>query len=153
LVFVVGFAVLVGGALSLGTAEDEAAIKRVIVAMTDGFNRHDAQAATAMYLADGEFVSARGEMAAGAADVAATLASMFATRLKVATLTTLDVKVRFIRPDVALVHVTNELSGLIGASGQTLPPHQELSLRVFVKDDDGAWRLAAFHNTLIAPPQ
>ena len=53
---------------------------------------------------------------------------------------------------LALVHVTNELSGLIGASGQTLPPHQELSLRVFVKGDDGAWRLAAFRNTPIAPP-
>ena len=149
---VVGFAVLVGGAQSLGTAEDEAAIKQVIVAMTEGFNRHDAQAATAMYLADGEFVSARGEMAKGAADVRATLADMFATRLKAATLRTLDVEIRFIRPDVALVHVTNELSGLVSVSGQTLPSQRELSLRVFVKGDGGEWRLTAFHNTRIAPP-
>ena len=143
---------LVGSARSLGTTEDAAAIKRVIVAMTEGFNRHDAQAATAMYVPDGDFVSARGETATGAADVRAKLAAFFAGRLKAATLRTLDVKIRFIKPDVALVHVTNELSGLVSASGQTLPPHQELSLRVFVKGDDGAWRLAAFQNTLIAPP-
>jgi hypothetical protein len=30
---------------------------------------------------------------------------------------TLDVKMRFIRRDVALTHVTNELSGLIGLTG------------------------------------
>ena len=31
-----------------------------------------------------------------------------------------------------------------------LPSHQELSLRVFVKDA-GVWQIAAFHNTMIAP--
>jgi hypothetical protein len=60
-------------------------------------------------------------------------------------------KIRFVRRDVALVHVTNELGGLVNANGQTLPAHQELSLRVLVKESDGAWRLTAFQNTLIAP--
>ena len=55
--------------------------------------------------------------------------------------------VRFIRPDVALAHVTNEFSGLVSPDGQTLPPHRELSTRVLVKDD-GAWRITAFHNTI-----
>ena len=64
------------------------------------------------------------------------------------TLKTLEVAVRFIRPDVALAHVTNELSGLIGPEGQTLPAHQELSIRVLVKDQ-GVWRITAFHNTIL----
>ena len=38
---------------------------------------------------------------------------IFETRAKAATLKTEDVKIRFIRPDVALAHVTNELSGLV----------------------------------------
>jgi hypothetical protein len=33
-------------------------------------------------------------------------------------------------------------------TGQTLPPHQELSIRVLVKDQ-GAWRITAFHNTIL----
>jgi uncharacterized protein (TIGR02246 family) len=58
------------------------------------------------------------------------------------------VSVRFVRPDIALAHVKNELSGLIGPDGQTSPPHQELSVRVFVKNE-GAWRITVFHNTIV----
>ena len=34
--------------------------------------------------------------------------------------------------------------------GQTLPSHQELSLRVFAKEA-GVWSVAAFHNTMVRP--
>ena len=56
--------------------------------------------------------------------------------------------VRFVRPDVALAHVTNQLSGLVSPEGQTLPAHEELSIRVLVKDQ-GQWRITAFHNTIL----
>jgi len=59
-------------------------------------------------------------------------------------------KIRFITPDVAIAHVTNELSGLVNADGQRLPAQRELSLRVFVKDR-GVWRITAFHNTALQP--
>ena len=49
---------------------------------------------------------------------------------------------------IALAHVTNELSGLVGPEGQALPPHRELSIRVLVKDR-GVWRITAFHNTIV----
>ena len=44
----------------------------------------------------------------------------------------------------------NELSGLVAPDGQTLPSHQELSLRVFAKES-GVWSVAAFHNTMVRP--
>jgi len=44
-------------------------------------------------------------------------------------------------PHVALANVTNELSGLVAPDGHALPSHQELSLRVFVKDA-GVWQIA-----------
>jgi hypothetical protein len=47
-----------------------------------------------------------------------------------------------------LAHVTNELTGLVSPEGRTLPPHQELSIRVLVKDQ-GVWRITAFHNTIL----
>lgn len=56
----------------------------------------------------------------------------------------------FIRKDVALAHVINELSGLIGPEGQRPPPQQELSLRILVSEG-GAWRVAAFYNTIVQP--
>jgi hypothetical protein len=79
-----------------------------------------------------------------------TLRRIFETRAKTAALKTEEVQIRFIRPDVALAHVTNELTGLVTADGQNLPSHRELSLRVFVKDD-GVWRLASFQNTMLNP--
>lgn len=140
-----------GNAQSIGSGEDQEAIKQIITEMTDSFNKHDAKALTRMYMPDAEFVSVRGDSVKGAAKVEDLLGAFFATRAKAATLKTLNVHVRFIRPDVALVHVSNELSGLTTSSGQNLPAHEELSLRVFVKEKDSAWRIAAFQNTLVAP--
>ena len=56
---------------------------------------------------------------------------------------------RFIKDDVAVAHVTNEVAGVVGPAAQTQAPQREMSLRVFVRDS-GDWRLTAFHNTLAA---
>lgn len=140
----------ISGAQQAGSNEDEAAIRKVIVEMTDGFNSHDGKAAARMYTADARFVSVRGDVMNGPAGIEKGLSAVFAARAKNATLRTMDVTVRFIRPDVALANVTNELSGLVAPDGQALSAHQELSLRVFVKNS-GAWQVAAFHNTMVAP--
>ena len=136
--------------LAHGTPEDEQAIRQVIVEMTEGFNKHDARASTRMYTPDADLITVRGERFRGTTEFEKGLASIFTTRAREASHRTLNVSVRFVRPDVALAHVTNELSGLIAPDGGRPPPHQELSLRVFVKEG-GEWRVAAFHNTLVQP--
>jgi uncharacterized protein (TIGR02246 family) len=133
-----------------GNSQDEAAIRKVIIEMTDGFNSHDGKAAARMYTPDARLVTVRGDMMNGQAAIEKGLSGIFTTRARNATQRTLDVAVRFIRPDVALANVTNELSGLVAPDGRSLPAHQELSLRVFVKDA-GIWQVAAFHNTMVAP--
>jgi uncharacterized protein (TIGR02246 family) len=95
-------------------------------------------------------VTVRGDWFTGREEIEKGLAAIFATRAKDATHKTLDVTVRFIRPDIAVAHVTNELSGLASPDGQKLPAHQELSIRVFVKEQ-GTWHVAAFHNTMVRP--
>jgi uncharacterized protein (TIGR02246 family) len=129
---------------------DEAMIRGVISEMTEGFNKHDAKAASRMYTTDADFVTVRGDYAKGSDQIEKLLASVFSTRAKDATLRTLNVSLRFVTPDVALAHVTNELSGVVRQDGEKLPAHTELSIRVFVRAD-GAWKVAAFHNTISAP--
>jgi uncharacterized protein (TIGR02246 family) len=141
---------LVSRAEDVGRSGDEDAIRKIVVVMTDAFNRHEAEAATQMYAPDVRFVTVRGEVMDGRPAVEKGLASILGTRAKDASQRTLDVAVRFVRPDVALVHVTNELSGLVTPDGRTLPSHQECSLRVFVKES-GVWQVAAFQNTLVRP--
>lgn len=75
---------------------------------------------------------------------------MFQRRNKNASVRTLDIRLRLIRPDVALAHVTNEISGVVDASGQTLLPSRELSSRILVREQ-GVWRMTAFHNTVVQP--
>ena len=133
---------------SSGARSDEDSIKAVMAATTDAFSRHDAKAWVRFCTPDAQLVTVRGESMKGIAEIEKGLASIFQTRGRHVTLKTLELVVRFIRPDVALVHVTNELSGLISPEGQTLPAHQELSIRVLVKDQ-GVWRITAFHNTIL----
>jgi uncharacterized protein (TIGR02246 family) len=131
-----------------GSSDDEAAIREVIVEMTDGFNKHDPVAAARMYSADADFTNVAGMQAKGAAAIEKFLASGFATRLKSATQKTVNVTIRFIRADVAIAHVTNQITGFLGPDGSTEPPHDELSIRVFGKEG-GNWRVVAFHNTTV----
>jgi uncharacterized protein (TIGR02246 family) len=128
--------------------QDADAIKGIIAATTDAFSRRDAKGWVQYCTDDAEFVTVRGESMKGQAQIEKGLATIFQTRGRNVTLKTLAVSLRFIRPDVALVHVTNELSGLLSPDGKTQPPHQELSVRVFVKDQ-GTWRITAFHNTML----
>jgi uncharacterized protein (TIGR02246 family) len=128
------------------TTQDEAAIRKVIAATTDMFNRHDAEGFVQYYTSDADLVTVRGEVMSGTAEIEAGLNRIFQTRAGSATLREVDASIRLLGPDVALAHVTNELSGLVGPGGECLPPHRERSVRVFVKRD-GAWKVTAFHNT------
>ena len=130
--------------------KDEEAIRNVILQMTEGFNKHDAKAATQMYTYNADFVNVRGDKYTGAEEIEQKLAAIFLTRAKQAMLKTLNVTVRFVNPELAIAHVTNELSGLVDTAGLKLPSHQELSIRVFIKENDN-WRVTAFHNTMIRP--
>ena len=130
--------------------KDEQAIRDIILQMTEGFNKHDAKAATQMYTSNADFVNVRGDKYTGAEEIQQKLAAILSTRAKEATLKTLNTTIRFVNPELAIAHVSNELSGLVDAAGLKLPSHQELSIRVFIKEK-GNWRVTAFHNTMIRP--
>ena len=129
---------------------EDAAVRAVVAASIEAFNQHDAQRWAEFCTPDARLVTIRGEVMNGLAEIQSGLRSIFETRGKRATLVTRDVQVNFVRPDVALAYVTNEMTGVLDAEGRSSPSHQELSLRVLVKEG-GSWRIAAFHNTRLQP--
>jgi uncharacterized protein (TIGR02246 family) len=135
-----------------GAPEDEAAIRAIIDKMTDAFNKHDAKASSQFYAPDADFVNVAGRSARGPAEIEKFGAAAHSTRLKEATIKTLNVTIRFIRPDVAIVHKTHEMSGFLGPDGTKVPPYQELGLWVFEKEN-GVWLVASFQNTTVAATQ
>jgi uncharacterized protein (TIGR02246 family) len=136
------------GAQTPARADDELAIRAAITAMTEAFNAHDAKALSRLCTKDVQFVTARGELMNGVAEVENGLTTLFLTRNRTARARTLNVAVRFIKDDVAVAHVTNEVAGVVGSDAQVQPLQREFSLRVFVRDS-GNWRLTAFHNTFL----
>ena len=124
------------------------AILQVIQKTTEAFNAHDAVLFASFYTPTATLVTVRGERMSGTAEIVKGLSSIFATRAKNARLQQLDTSVTFLTSDVAVAHVLNELSDVKSSAGELLPPHQELSIRVFLKTD-GVWRVAAFHNTIV----
>jgi uncharacterized protein (TIGR02246 family) len=135
-------------ALNSNNADDEKAIRALIAATTEAFNKHDAAEFTQFYTPDAVLVTVRGERMIGKSEIQRVLSEMFSTRAKVASLRTLDVQIRFIKPDVAIAHVVNEMRRIVNNEGIELPPHKELSIRVLTKEK-GIWRVAAFHNTIV----
>ena len=146
----IGVSLLARDAQPPNNRADEDAIKAVINSTTDAFNKHDPGAWLRLATADAELITARGEVMHGAAEIEKGLTALFQGRNKNASVKTLGIRLRLIRPDVALAHVTNEISGVVDASGHTLPPSRELSSRILVKDQ-GVWRVTAFHNTVVQP--
>ncbi len=143
-------------ALSLGSVieasaqarEDEIAIRQAVDTMTVGFNERNDQATTSVATSDADFVTVTGKWSKGSAEYVAARRVRFATALKNASIRVTDIKIRFLRPDVALVHVTQEIRGMLSDDGKELAPHRELSLRVFIKEH-GKWLMTAFHNTAV----
>ena len=144
----IGVSGATGNAQSVVNPAEVDAIKALMVQTTETFNQHDAKAWARFCTPDAQLVTVRGESMKGTSEIEKGLAMVFETRARRATLKTLDISVRLIRPDVALAHVTNEMSGLVSPEGQPLPSHRELSIRVLVKDQ-GVWRITAFHNTML----
>ena len=130
----IGMSGATGNAQGVVNPAEVDAIKALMVQTTETFNRHDAKAWAQFCTPDAQLVTVRGETMRGISEIEKGLATVFETRARRATLKTLDISVRLIRPDVALAHVTNQMSGLLSPEGQPLPSHRELSIRVLVKD-------------------
>ena len=133
-------------------SRNQVAIRCVITATTEAFNQHDTVAFVAHYTPDADLMTVRGEVMKGTSEIQARLKRIFDTREVKAVLREIDVSIRFLTRDVAIVHVTNELSGLVDAGGAGLPAHRERSIRVFVRTAAG-WKVAAFQNTRLAEKQ
>ncbi|WP_310468119.1 SgcJ/EcaC family oxidoreductase [Sphingomonas sp.] len=133
------------------TAGDEAAIRQSVLAMTTAFNTRDDAALIALSAPDADFVTVVGRWTRSPHAYVESRRTRFSGPLKNASLRPLETHIRFVRPDIAVVHVTHEISGMLDEAGQLLPPHPEFSTRLYVKQR-GRWLLSAFHNSARVAP-
>jgi uncharacterized protein (TIGR02246 family) len=131
---------LFGATVVPGASEDELAIRNVLANSTAAFNRHSANLTPDGYSDDFDAVNPAGGRVAGKPD----LRDAFQTYLKNARKTEAVQRIRFIRPDVALVDAEYEFTGT-----DIRPDPKGFETIVLVKND-GRWVIAALR--MMVPP-
>ena len=127
-------------------AADEAAIKKLVAAWTDCFNRKDAHTCAMLYAEDGEFTSVRGDVYRGREGVEKHNNMIFSTFLKNAHRTDTVRSIRFLSPTIASVDSDWEMTGATApnASEAARPVRKGLLTWIVTKQKD-QWYITLFH--------
>ena len=130
--------------------QDASAIAREIIQrLEDAWNAADGAAFGAPFAEDADFVTIRGEDHHGREAIAGGHQGIFDTIYRGSAVTYALVRARQLADDVVLAHARSALSV---PSGPLAGEHNAISSLVLVRGN-GAWQIAAFHNTLVAPPR
>ena len=127
------------------SAEDEAAIRENVKQMEAGWNTGSGALFAKPFAEDADYVVINGRHLKGQAAIQKAHQQIFDTIFKGTTLSLSIKQIRFLRSDVALVHVT----GYRKASNPADPVSNAIVSMVMTKDKQG-WKIAAYQNTQVA---
>ncbi|HEX8476021.1 MAG TPA: SgcJ/EcaC family oxidoreductase [Pyrinomonadaceae bacterium] len=132
-----------------GSSADDAAIRKIVQQLQDGWNIHSGTAFAAPFASDADYVVVNGMYLKGREAIEKGHTGIFTTVYKDSRNAATIKSLRFLRPDVAVVHVEWNLEFKMG--GETKKGHA-MNTMVMTRED-GKWSIAAFHNTPIEPPR
>jgi uncharacterized protein (TIGR02246 family) len=127
---------------------DEAAVRDLYEELMDGWNRGSGEAFAAAFTEDGDLVAFDGTHFEGREEIAPFHQELFDRWMKGSRLVGQVKDVRFLSPDVALIHAVG--STMMRGKSEPSPERDSIQTLVAVRRDDG-WRLAAFQNTRVRP--
>ncbi|MEV4146437.1 SgcJ/EcaC family oxidoreductase [Amycolatopsis sp. NPDC049691] len=133
------------------TAETE--VRAVLGRLTEAWNAGDATAYGRLFTEDADYVTFFGLNFPGREAIESSHRALFEGPLKGSKLTGRlgeAAKVRFVRPDVAVV-VVGGGSSLTGAD--TTDEGRESTVSFVLVEEDGEWLITAFQNTRVSDPR
>ncbi len=125
---------------------DEEAIRAVVAEFESGWNRHDAKAMFTSFADSTDFVTWRGVWWIGHAEVEAHHAAIHAKNMRESKLTILETRIRFVRPDVAVVRVRWRLEGAKNREMKPVATRTGLIIHVLTREGS-RWLVQATQNT------
>jgi uncharacterized protein (TIGR02246 family) len=133
------------GAAGSGSSADEEAIRRATDAFSAAWGRHDAKALTASYTADADFTNPVGGQARGRAEIEKMFGQDHGPTgpFRSSTIKQTIDRIRFVKPDVAVVHGAWETSGAVDAQGASLNPSPRGRLMLVFVKQGGDWKVAS----------
>lgn len=126
-------------------SKDEANIRQAVQQLENGWNTRDGKAFAAPFTADADYVVVNGMYIKGREAINKGHQQIFDTVYKDSTNKATVKGVRFVRADVAIVHVEWELA--VRYEGKE-EKGKALNTLIMTKDGN-KWSIAAFHNTRI----
>lgn len=127
---------------------DEARILALFEGLLEDWGRGDGEAYGSRFTEDADYVAFDGTLTRGRAEISASHQELFDRWLKGSRLTGRILGIKFLAPDVALVHA---IGGTV-MRGQTKPSPERDSIQTLVVVREGdEWRFAAFHNARVRP--
>lgn len=130
-------------------AQDEAAIRNLVTRLQDGWNAGDGKAFASPFAEDADYVIVNGTRIKGRTVIAEGHQRIFDTIYKNSHNTGTIQSIRFLRDDVAVVHVEWHLKR--AENGVAREGKAQNSL--VVMKDKGQWSIVTFHNTPIEGTQ
>jgi len=130
---------------------DEQAIEAVEARWQDARNRHDIAALADLLTEDADFVTVIGRWCKGKKDFYDYHVRLHQVMFKDSIHKTTDTQIRFLNPDVAIVHVHWTITGDRNADGTPRPNSRDGIFTQVMLKQDGQWRITASQNTNIQP--
>ena len=127
--------------------QDENAVRQIVKSVEAGWNALDGKAFAAPFASDADYVIVNGMHIKGRDAIEKGHVGIFTTIYKDSRNAATIKSLRFLRPDVAVVHVEWNLE--FKANGETRKA-RAMNTMIMTKDN-GKWSIAAFHNTPVMP--
>ena len=128
---------------------EEAAVRGLCQQLIDGWNRGSGADFAAAFTEDGDLVAFDGTRFKGREEIAPFHQQLFDKWMKGTRLVGQIQDVRFLSPNVALVHAVG--STIMKGKREPSPERDSIQTLVATRQEDGDWRLAAFQNTRVRP--
>ena len=130
---------------SADRSQDEAAIRKVETGLQEAWNRHDAKAFASFFTEDADCVNVVGWWWQGRPQIEKKVADAHVFMFRESTLTDDEIRLRFLTPHIAVVHVRWSMVGNRNADGTPGQPRKGLQTHILQKQA-GEWLIAAFNN-------
>ena len=133
---------------TMTNSADEAAVRALYQELIDGWNRGSGEDFAAVFTEDGDLVAFDGTHFKGREEIAPFHQELFDKWLKGSRLVGKVKDVRFLSPDVAVMHAVG--STVMRGKDEPSPERDSIQTLLAIRQD-GEWRLAAFQNTRVRP--
>ena len=132
---------------------DEAVIRKVIEQRRVAWNAQDTRSYAGLLAADADIVSSTGRAAESREEIIKLYVDQRAGAYRTATITSTVVKrIKFVRPDIALVDAEAELEGARGPDGSVVAPTRSLVFFILTKEGD-RWLISSIRGVPISTIQ